>query len=216
MYGYNVQLGTDARFLSAHGQIKSGEGACNMQILMRGNGYIRKLEEWILIICVLAMMVILCTNVVLRTFFNYSLVWAEEISSILSVYTCFVGVSYCARKGRHIVMSVLFDNVGKIGKKIFLYVSSSITSIAMFYLAYRGTVFVVELWELGKRSNALLIPLWILYMFVPIGFLLAGIQYFLIFCLNIKEKDIAHTCLEPMDDLPKSDAVEDEGGEKTK
>ena len=167
-----------------------------MEWIEKINGYVKKVEEFILSYSVILMAIILVANVVGRTFFKVSLTFAEETSSILTVLLTFAGVSYCARMGRHINMTALFDAVPKGGKKTFVFISSIITAGALFYLAFLSSKYVMTVFNSGRYTSALQIPLWIPYIMLPLGFVFAGIQYLIIFVMNLRDKEIVYTSIE--------------------
>jgi C4-dicarboxylate transporter DctQ subunit len=160
-----------------------------MGALLKLNKGLRKIEEFILSYGMLIMAAMLVGNTISRGVFDYSWRFAEEVGQMLMIIVTFVGTSYAARIGRHIVMSAIFDAVSFKAKKVFLYVSSSITFVAMLYLAYLSTKYVINVYEIARITPALRVPMWIFYAFVPAGFFFTGIQYFITLILNIKEQD---------------------------
>ena len=172
-----------------------------MEGIVKINGYVRKLEEFILSYSIIIMAVILVANVIARLLFNNSLRFAEELSSILTITVTFIGVSYGARVGRHIIMTVLFDFMPKGGKKLFLFISSFVTCIALLYLTYLSGSYVFDtVMKTGRVTPALSIPMWIPYFTVPLGFFMGAVQYAIIFLMNLTDKAEYHTCIDPLPD----------------
>lgn len=150
--------------------------------------YLNKFEEYVLSTAVIAMALLLIIGVVMRSVFNNSLTFTEEVSSALLVLVSFFGLGYCARKGRHITMSMVFDIVGNKYKKIFMIVISFVSAIAMGYIGYLALRYVLSVKNLGRVTAALQIPMYIIYSVVPIGFFLGAIDYLITFISNIKDK----------------------------
>ena len=169
-----------------------------MQIVKKINNKLRLFEEVILSMSMLLIAVILVGNVVVRTLFNFSFAWAEEISSLLSIFITFIGVSYVARVGRHISMSALYDAMSFKGKKIFMLISAAVTMLLLLYLMYYSITLVQAMRVSGRVTSALLWPMWIPYMMLPVGFGLGAIQYMLILLMNVFDKEVVHTCVEPL------------------
>lgn len=136
-----------------------------------------------------ALAVILIANVIARTFFQ-SIYYAEELSLFLIILVTMVGVSYAARKARHIRMGAFFDLMPPKMEKIFIFVISGVNAFVFFLLAYHSYDYVQKMQTLGQRTAALQIPYWIFNLIVPIGFALAGIQYIRTIIKNIIEKDV--------------------------
>ena len=148
-----------------------------------------KFEEFVLSFSVLVMAALLIVGVFMRTVMNSSLTFSEEVASALLVVVSFFGLGYCARKGRHITMSMVFDMVGNKYKKIFMIVISLGSCSATAYIAFLALRYVMSVQNLGRVTPALQIPMYLIYSVVPIGFLLAAIEYIKTFILNIKDKD---------------------------
>src|SRR6056297_3758203 len=75
---------------------------------------IAKIEAVLLAVGVLLMAANTIANVVGRFVFQNSLFFSEELNRILIIMITFAGISYAARHGRHIRMSVIYD--AKIGR----------------------------------------------------------------------------------------------------
>lgn len=149
-----------------------------------------RIEEFILSYSVIVMAIILVGNVISRSVFNRSWTFAEEVGQILIIFMTFAGISYGAKKARHISMSAVFDLVGVKVQKIMILIISLGTSIVMSYLTILSFRYLVKVANLGRVTPALRIPLQYVYIIVPIGFGLAAIQYFANFLINIKHKEV--------------------------
>lgn len=159
-----------------------------MGALLKINKGLRKFEEFICSYGILAMAVMLIGNSFSRTVLGDSWKFAEEVGQIFMIIVTFIGTSYAARIARHIVMSAIFDLSPFNIKKVFLYVTSIITGVAMLYLGYLSTEYVMTVYASARITPALGIPMWTFYAFVPLGFFLTAFQYFLTLVLNIKEQ----------------------------
>lgn len=160
-----------------------------MGILLKINTLFRKLEEYIISFSIIIMAIMLVGNALSRSIFNRSWSFTEEIGQLLVVIVTFIGTSYAARIDRHINMTAIFDLVSFKKKKIFLYVISGVTAIAMFYLAYLSFSYVYAVYFSARITPALRIPMWTMYSFVPLGFLMTGFQYLLNFILNVRDQE---------------------------
>jgi TRAP-type C4-dicarboxylate transport system permease small subunit len=136
-----------------------------------------------------ALAVILIANVIARSFFQ-SIYYAEEVSKFLIILITMVGVSYAARKARHIRMGAFFDLMPPKMEKVFVFVISAVSAGVLFFLAYYSYKYVLQMRMLGQKTAALQVPFWTFNLIVPIGFALAGIQYVRTILKNIVEKDV--------------------------
>ncbi len=146
-------------------------------------------EVAVLSLGVAALAVLLIANVFARTFFQ-SIYYADEVSKFLIILVSFVGVSYAARKARHIRMGAFLDLMPPTMEKIFIFVISAVNATVMFIMAYYGYVYMAQMKMLGQMTSALQVPYWTFMIIVPIGFASAGIQYIRTIIKNIIEKDV--------------------------
>lgn len=152
--------------------------------------FISKLEQFIMAIGVIMMAVNTIANVISRFVFNYSLSFSEELNSIFILLVTFAGIGYAARHGRHIRMSAIYDALPQHYRKFMMVLITFITGIVMLFLAWYAMQYIINLHEKGRIYPALGIPIYVTYLWVPVGFLVTGIQYLLTFRKNLKEKQI--------------------------
>lgn len=146
-------------------------------------------EVTILSLGVAALAILLIANVFARTFFQ-SIYYADEVSKFLIILVSFVGISYAARKARHIRMGAFLDLMPPKLEKTFIFVISAVNSTVMFIMAYYGYIYMAQMRMMGQMTSALQIPYWTFMIIIPIGFASAGIQYIRTIIKNIIEKDV--------------------------
>ena len=64
------------------------------------------------------------------------------------------------------------------------------TSVVMFFLCYHSYGYIETLYGRGRILPALGLPIWWIYVWVPVGFAITGIQYFLTAIKNLTSKDV--------------------------
>ena len=147
---------------------------------------IYQIEEKAIAFSVILLAVILVLNVILRTrLFNSSLASTEELSQFLMFFITFLGTSYAARSGMHIRMSMLQDALNGAPRKILAIVVSLGTAFVMFYVAYLSYRYVMKIASLNRVSPILQWPVQYIWIIMPIGMFLTGIQYTLAFFRNL-------------------------------
>ena len=151
---------------------------------------IARLEEIIMALGVILMAVNTIVNVVSRFVFNHSIVFAEELNSIFILLVTFAGIGYAARHGRHIRMSAIYDHLPEKMRKVLMTAITGITALFMLLLAWYAVEYILNLYSKGRVYPALGIPVYISYVWVPVGLFVTGIQYALTFIKNIREPDI--------------------------
>lgn len=158
-------------------------------MLKKIEGIIEKLEEWVISLSVIIMAILMIVSVIMRTIFNNSLTFSEEIGQLLLIIVSFFGIGYCVRRNRHVNMSMVFDAANLKGKKIMIYIVSVVSAILMISLFILSIQYIMSVAKLGRTSPALNIPMSWFYISLPIGFIIAAIEYIRIFVANVKHKD---------------------------
>ncbi|SEL62813.1 TRAP transporter small permease [Halomonas daqiaonensis] len=151
---------------------------------------ISKLESVILALGVLLMAVNTVVNVISRFVFGESIMVSGEINRILIIMITFAGIGYAARHGRHIRMSAIYDALPAGGRKALMILISLFTALIMFFLLYYSVFYIIDLYNRGRILPSLGFPIWIIYIWVPLGFLITGIQYLLTAVKNLTSRDV--------------------------
>jgi len=136
-----------------------------------------------------ALAVLLIANVVARSFFQ-SIYYAEEVAKFLIILVTMVGVSYAARKARHIRMAAFLDLMPAKLEKAFIFFISAINAVVLFAMAKYSYDYMAQMRILGQKTSALQVPFWTFMVIVPIGFASAGIHYLRTIMKNIREKEV--------------------------
>lgn len=162
--------------------------------LLRGLTWVDKaigiVEAFIIGGSILLMAAVMSLHVVGRAIFEQGIAGTYEVTELLLILITFVGVSYGARNARHISMSALYDQLSGRARKGMLVFICLITGAFMFYLAWVGGEYAYDIWNRGRTTSALRIPLWTVYLAVPIGLALAGIQYWMTAVRNLTTEGI--------------------------
>jgi C4-dicarboxylate transporter DctQ subunit len=121
---------------------------------------------------------------------NDSLTFADEIGRFLVIIVTFIGASYAAREGRHIRMSAIYDLMPQKVRKVMMILISGITSVVLLIIAYYALLYAIFIFNNGRVSNALQLPMYYIYIFVPIGLTLTSVQYLLTMITNILNDEL--------------------------
>ena len=154
------------------------------------NSITANIEKVLLSLSILLMMINTTANALGRYLFNQSIYFSEELNQFLMISVTFVGFAYAVRNGRNIRMTAIYDSLSHKKKKILMIIIAITTSMLMFLLAYEAFAYVMQLKDINRQSPALQIPVYIIYMIVPIGFFMSGIQFLIRFIQNLLHEDI--------------------------
>lgn len=149
-----------------------------------------KVEELMLIVGVIGMATVTIASVIARFIFNDALTVNDELNMIFIIIVTFAGLSYAARNARHIRMSAIYDTLPpKIKKGVMIFICA-ITAAFMFALCYYSYLYIVDVYKSGRTLPALGIPAFYIYLWVPVGFAITGLQYSFTIIKNIRSNDI--------------------------
>jgi TRAP-type C4-dicarboxylate transport system permease small subunit len=151
---------------------------------------IAKIEAVMLAAGVLLMAANTVANVIGRFVLKSSIFFTEELNSILIVLITFAGISYAARHGRHIRMSAIFDTLPPAGRRVMMILISAVTAVFMFGLAWYALGYIITQAGQGRVLPALQVPVWWMYIWVPVGFFMTGVQYALTAVKNLTHEDV--------------------------
>jgi len=127
---------------------------------------------------------------VFARFFAQSIYFIEEVSEFLIIFITFVGLSYAARKARHIRMGAFLDLLPDAIEKTLIFIISAVSALVMFAMARHSLNYLLEVKAMEQTTSALRLPYWIFLVIVPIGFAAAGIQYVRTIIKNLLEKEV--------------------------
>jgi len=148
-----------------------------------------KTEEWITSLGIWFLSLLLIVNVFAREM-GESLYFAEEVGIFLIIVITFLGLGYAVRQAKHIRMAAITDMIPTKAAKAMAFASALMNSLTMLFLVYLATLYMCEVRSHRQITPALAVPYWVFLISIPVGFLLAGVQYALTFARNVSEKEI--------------------------
>ncbi len=149
-------------------------------------------EEWTLFITVLAAMVALFTNVIMRYGFSYSLAWSEELVREVILYTTFIGCSAAIKNRSTVRIDALVQLVPwlKYPLGIFSYAVNLVFAVVMIYFGFLLCALQVES---NQTTLILQIPTVYLYAILPLMGLMMFIRVLMMMVTDIH----AHSAATP-------------------
>ena len=143
---------------------------------MRAWKFIEKnFGKWFLIISLVAMVLIIFMQVVLR-WFHAATVWAEELARYIMLYQVWIGASYAVREDAHIRITALIGKLTGNKRRVSETVVLALWLIFALWLTVEGVLLVKEIAIMGQVSSAMRIPMTIPYASVPLGGALMSIR----------------------------------------
>ena len=137
--------------------------------IMNCLGYV---ESALQVIIGIVITVVAFSNVMARYVFHSKIAYTEELTVNIFVLMIMCGCALCAREGGLISLSLIFDLVGKTGKKIMACIFTVFNLGFYGILAWAGWDKVVKLKlfaEHPKLTSSLKLPEGLFYLAIPIG-----------------------------------------------
>jgi C4-dicarboxylate transporter DctQ subunit len=114
-------------------------------------------------------------NVVARYGFDASFTWASELTVYLFLWSAFFAAAYCFKKDAHIAVTIILDIMPTKLAKVMLILSHIVTIVFLLAVSYYGYEYLLLVVDLDERSIDLWdMPMWIIYLVVPVSFLFGG------------------------------------------
>jgi TRAP-type C4-dicarboxylate transport system permease small subunit len=134
------------------------------------------LEEIFLIPSLMFSTALIFIQVIMRYVFHHSLSWSEELVRYLYVWETWIGVSYAARNGTHLRITMVKDRLPAAGQKVLeLFVTAVWIGFAVFVFIQSAAA-VKTIMSFGQVSSALKIPMQFCYASIPVGMVLMIIR----------------------------------------
>ena len=135
---------------------------------------VTNIEEWTLFIIVIAALLSLFANVVLRYGFNYTLAWSEELVRIVIIYSTFVGASVAVKQRAMIKIDAVVQIFPKLKPGLTFY-SNILMLIFACMMVYYGYEMTHLQFITNQKTIIMQIPLVIIYSIMP----LMGVMVFI-------------------------------------
>lgn len=139
---------------------------------------------------VLAMAAVAIANVFARNVLGASLAFADELSQILLILVTFLGIGYGVRHARHIRMSAVYDQLAGRPRKGLMFAIHVGTAAVLLAFCVYAVRYVAWVHAAGSVTPALRIPWYLIYLWVPVGFALGGIQHALAALRNLTARGV--------------------------
>jgi TRAP-type C4-dicarboxylate transport system permease small subunit len=132
-----------------------------------------KLEEYLLCASLVFTTLIIFAQIIMRSVFNNSLSWSEELTRYIFVWQIWMGVSIAQRDNAHIRVELLFSFVKSEKAKAAIDLIASVIWIAFSaFLLVNGSQLVLQMAARGNVSGAMRLPMYIVYTALPLSALI--------------------------------------------
>ena len=133
-------------------------------------------EEFILMVLLVLMACTMGIQVIMRYVFNASLSWSEEITRYFFIWSSFISIGYCIKRGTSIKIDQFTGLTPKSVQKA-IRLTVKVLLLAFFIYLFRYSIDVVRATIIsGQKSPALGIPMYYIQMSTVVGFFMAVLR----------------------------------------
>lgn len=139
--------------------------------------WLEHLEEGLIVVLMAAMTLLTFAQVIARYIFNYSFVWALELTGVMFAWLIFIGMSYGVRVGAHIGVDVLVKSLGRRAARAIGAVAAVLCIVYALIVAWGGYQYVSKMYEVGILMQDIPVQQWIPRVVMPLGFSLLAFRF---------------------------------------
>lgn len=137
---------------------------------------LNKTEETLAAILIAVMAAVVALQVFNRYFLGASVTWSGELARYLMIWAVFLGSAYATREDRHLSITIVQNNAPNWIRKPVLVLSTFATVVFCGFCVVWGIWMVQHVAGTGEGAPALNIPIYWLYLALPLGMLLMGFR----------------------------------------
>ena len=142
-----------------------------LDVLLRAMAYLAG-------VIVVAMVVAVSYEVVMRYAFNRPTRWVIELCEYALVYIGFLSCAWVLREEGHVKVDFMLEMLSPAARRFFHVLTSYIGALVCATVAWTGAVYVYGLFVSGEELfRSLQVPKWTILVVVPIGMALLALQF---------------------------------------
>ena len=138
---------------------------------------IGKVEYFLVAVMIAVMAIVNFLQVVFRYVIEGSLPWSEELLRFLFVWTTFLGAGIGVRKGAHLGLTIIVNNLPPKLKKFVVFVNYLICIVFSAIIGMLGLSIVSMQAEFNVRSSAMVLPMYWISLAIPVSFALIILHF---------------------------------------
>lgn len=124
-----------------------------------------------------AMTMVTFMQVVARYVFNYSFVWALELTGVMFAWLIFIGMSYGVRVGAHIGVDVIVKSLAPRAARVVGSLAAALCIVYALIVTWGGYQYVTKMHDVGILMQDMPVQQWIPRLVIPLGFALLAFRF---------------------------------------
>lgn len=139
--------------------------------------WLEHFEEGLIAFLMAAMTLVTFMQVVARYVFNYSFVWALELTGVMFAWLIFTGMSYGVRVGAHIGVDAVVKSLSAGAARVVGIVAAILCIVYASIVFVGGFTYVRKMYDVGILMQDIPIQQWIPRLILPLGFALLALRF---------------------------------------
>lgn len=147
---------------------------------------IDRTEDILLSLVLVAMILLSCTQILLRTFFSSGLLWADPLLRYLVLWSGLLGAVAATGQGKHIALDIVGKKMPRTIAPWLTLATHIFCCVASAGLTWAGIIFIqveMEFPSIGPLS----LPLWFWNGIFPVAFGMIFLKYLFLCYLQLRE-----------------------------
>jgi len=120
----------------------------------------------------ITMTILIFVQVFTRYVMSDTVTWTEEASRYIFIWLIFLSIGVSFNEEKHISITILKDRLSDLQQKMMQQVVYTLVFLLSILMVYQGFVLIEKMIKLGQHSASLGAPMWLVYLSLPVGFLL--------------------------------------------
>ena len=133
------------------------------------NRILNHLEEFLIASFMAAATLVTFVAVAMRYTTGGGISWAQELTIYLFIWMAKFGAAYGVRTGIHIGVDFVVNSASPANRRRLIITALSLGAIFTGVIAFFGARWVIFIYGTGQESPDLEMPMWIIYLAIPLG-----------------------------------------------
>ena len=139
--------------------------------------WLERIEEGLITFLLAGMTLVTFMQVVARYIFNYSFVWAVELTGVMFAWLLCLGMSYGVRVGAHIGIDAFVKSLTPRAARSIGMVAAILCVVYSIIVTVGGFIYVRKMYDVGILMQDMPVAQWIPRAVLPPGFALLTFRY---------------------------------------
>jgi len=141
--------------------------------------FVRRIEDGVIVVIVLAMILLASSQIVLRNFWDSGVIWIDPLLRVMVLWVGLLGAMAATRNNEHITVDVLSRFLSPRLLRMSRIITGSFAATVCTLLAWQGARFVAMEYEAGVVVFAG-VPAWCCEIIIPFGFAVMALRFALV------------------------------------